>query len=841
MLIFGRSSITGWLGALVLLAAAVIAGATPASASSTAAATARPVAGKAPLSKLIGQPVRHVTPPPATPNQAAPRAQAPKLPAGERPACPSPKPGQVACEGIIRASAPKGAKASSATAGTNMNGASAAAAATVSGLTPANLQSAYNLATTSATGGTSGGMPEVIAITTAYDDATAAQDLAAYRAQFGMTPCITPANIGNYSLPLGSGCVSKVSQDNQASSLPSSNTSWTATDSVQMDAVTAICPNCQILLVEASSASDADLDQTLVTAENDADFVTGGWYGDESPSETAADQLYLNAPGKAIVFPAGDSGAGTVWPADSQYVTSAGGTTLTADTSASRGWDETAWSSTGGGCSSIAPKPSWETDDTSPNGCLNRTDNDVAAVGDPNTPIAAYDTAAGGWATGGSTVISAAIITATYALNGLPQAGTYPASYPYQSGSSGDFNDITSGSNGTCESNRKYLCTAGTGYDGPTGEGTPHGTAGLAYHASGDTVAVPDPGTKNYAENAKVNIPLRASGSDSGQAITWTASGLPASLSINSATGAITGTAPSAAGTSKVTVTATDATGASGSVSFNINALASLSGGWKAVSGPFTSSVTNMCLDDPASTYTAGTAIHVHSCNAGANQNWEFRPSAGPGSAGTISPAAATGMCLTMSGIATGSTSAIQPCTTGNGHQGWQIGTNGTLRNPYSGYCLADPGNSTVNPTLLDLETCSTSTTGQQWTLPASQILSAGGKCLDDYQASAANNAIIDNYACNGTGAQNWILKPNGTIQVQGTCLDMKGQSKVDGGLAELYTCNGGTNQEWEPLPDGEIMNANSGKCLEDTTGVAGTQLQQQDCYAQPGEIWEAS
>lgn len=838
-----RATVGPLVALVLLLAMAAVTGASPAAARTNAAAAAKPVAGKAPLSELIGQPVKHVTPPPVTPGPARPKLRAPKLPAGERSLCPAPKPGHAACGGIIGAVSARGAKAGTAAPGAAAGSVKAgtSAAASVTGLTPANLQSAYNLTAASASGGMSGATPEVIAISTAYDDPTAAQDLAAYRAQFGMTPCITPDNISQYSLPLGSGCVAKVSQDNQASSLPPTDASWTGTDSVQMDAITAICPNCQILLVEASSSSDADLDQTLITAENDADFITGGWIDDDSPAETTADQLYLNAPGKALVFPGGDSGTGTGWPASSQYVTAAGGTTLTADASSSRGWTEKAWSDSGGGCAPFSPKPSWQPDGTSPDGCLDRTANDVAAVGDPNTPVAIYDSAVGGWATSGSTVISAAIIAGVYALNGLPHAGTYPASYPYQSGSSGDFNDITSGSDGSCESGRAYLCQAGTGYDGVTGMGTPNGISGLSYQASGDTVAVPNPGTMNYSTGEKVNIPLQASGSDSGQAITWTANGLPASLSVNSATGAVTGTAPSTAGTSKVTVTATDATGAAGSVSFDINSLASLNSGWTAASGPFTSSVSSMCLDDPAGNYAAGTAIHVHSCNSGANQNWIFHPSAAPGGAGTITPAAATGMCLTMSGITSGSTSAIQACASGNGHQGWQIGTDGTLYNPDSGYCLADPGNSTVNPTLLDLETCSTSTAGQQWTLPAGQVLSPGGKCLDDYKASAANNAIIDNFACNGSGAQNWTIEPDGTLRVQGTCLDLTKGSTLDGTLIELYTCNGGVNQQWQLLPDGEIMSAKSGKCLDDTTGTQGVQLQQQDCYAQPGEIWQAS
>ncbi len=61
-----------------------------------------------------------------------------------------------------------------------------------------------------------------------------------------------------------------------------------------------------------------------------------------------------------------------------------------------------------------------------------------------------------------------------YALAGNAGSVTY-GSYPY--GHTTALFDVTSGSNGTCSPS--YLCTAGAGYDGPTGLGTPDGTAGF--------------------------------------------------------------------------------------------------------------------------------------------------------------------------------------------------------------------------------------------------------------------------------------------------------------------------------------------------------------------------
>jgi len=153
------------------------------------------------------------------------------------------------------------------------------------------------------------------------------------------------------------------------------------------------------------------------------------------------------------------------FPAASQYVTAVGGTSLT-HASNTRGWSEAAWSGAGSGCSRYITKPSWQHD----TGCARRTVADVSAVADPNTGVAVYDSykyrGAAGWMVFGGTSASAPIIAGTFALGG----GTVP-SKPYAN--TGSLHDVTSGSNGSCSV--AYLCTAGTGFDGPTGLGTPNG------------------------------------------------------------------------------------------------------------------------------------------------------------------------------------------------------------------------------------------------------------------------------------------------------------------------------------------------------------------------------
>ncbi len=153
-------------------------------------------------------------------------------------------------------------------------------------------------------------------------------------------------------------------------------------------------------------------------------------------------------------------------------MTAVGGTTLRRDGS-SRGFSETVWSGAGSGCSAYISKPSWQTDGA----CARRTVADVSAVADPNTGVAVYDTYRqhpGGWLVFGGTSVSAPIIGGVYALAGNSGAIVY-GSYSYSHTSS--LFDVLSGSNGSCGGS--YLCTAGTGYDGPTGNGTPNGSGGF--------------------------------------------------------------------------------------------------------------------------------------------------------------------------------------------------------------------------------------------------------------------------------------------------------------------------------------------------------------------------
>ncbi len=383
-----------------------------------------------------------------------------------------------------------------------------------------------------------------VAIVDAFNDPNAAADLAVYRSQFGLPAC-------------GSGCFSVLNQNGATSPLPTNDSGWAGEESLDVDMVSAICPLCHIDLIEANSASDADLYAAEDRAAILANFVSNSWGGPEYSGQTT-DDSHFNHPGKAITVSSGDDATGAEYPATSQYVTAVGGTHLVT-ASNSRGWTETAWNDAGSGCSAMDAKPSWQTVTTN---CTRRAEADVSAVADPATGVAVYQTfGETGWVVYGGTSVAAPIIAAVYADAGTPTAGTYAASYPYAH--PGNLFDVTSGSNGTCGA---PICTAGTGWDGPTGLGTPNGTAAFTNGVS-TTVTVNNPGTQTTVVGHAVSLTLSATGGTA--PYTWTATGLPAGLSISSA-GVISGT-PTTVASYSVTATAQDSASHTGSATFAWN------------------------------------------------------------------------------------------------------------------------------------------------------------------------------------------------------------------------------------------------------------------------------
>jgi hypothetical protein len=499
--------------------------------------------------------------------------------------CATPKQGEMACMALARTDV--------------MHHLGISPNATPSGYGPTDLRSAYALP--------SGGSGATVAIVDAQDDPNAESDLATYRSQYGLPSCTT-----------ANGCFRKI-DENGGTNYPTADSGWAGEISLDLDMVSAVCPSCHILLVEATSANMDDLGTAVNQAvAQGAKYVSNSYGGSEDSSDTTSDSQYFNHPGVAITVSSGDSGYGVEYPAASKYVTAVGGTSLSRSSN-SRGWTESVWGSSSGGegagsgCSAYDAKPTWQAD----SGCAKRAVADVSAVADPNTGLAVYDSyGASGWQVYGGTSASSPIIASVYALAGTPATGTVPASYPYAHTSS--LNDVTSGANGSCGSS--YLCTAKSGYDGPTGLGTPNGTAAFTQGGStgGNTVTVTNPGNQTTKVNTAVSLQIHASDSASGQSLTYSASGLPAGLSISSSTGLISGT-PTATGTSSTTVTVKDSTGATGTASFSWTVSSSGTGGCTAAQ-----LLGNPGFESGNTVWTASSGVIDNSSGAPAHSgNWK--------------------------------------------------------------------------------------------------------------------------------------------------------------------------------------------------------------------------
>ena len=352
--------------------------------------------------------------------------------------CPGAVAGSARCHSLVRVDG---------------NGSPLATSTYTSGYAPGDLLSAYGLASAASANGAA----QTIAIVDAYNDPNAENDMNVYRKQFGIAACTS-----------ASGCFRKVNQTG-GTTYPKNDGGWSQEISLDLDMASAICPKCKILLVEASSSSFANLSAAVDEAVALGATVVSNSYGGSEYANETSDQSHYNHHGVVITVSSGDGGYGVEFPAASQYVVAVGGTNLQRSSN-SRGWAEVTWSGAGSGCSAYITKPSWQVD----GGCARRTVADASAVADPNTGVAVYDSFAyrgsSGWMVFGGTSVSSPIIASVYALAGNASTQSY-AQGMYAAGAS--LFDIIAGSNGTCGGS--YLCTAGAGYDGPTGNGTPNG------------------------------------------------------------------------------------------------------------------------------------------------------------------------------------------------------------------------------------------------------------------------------------------------------------------------------------------------------------------------------
>jgi beta-glucosidase len=353
------------------------------------------------------------------------------------------------------------------------------------------------------------------------------------------------------------------------------------------------------------------------------------------------------------------------------------------------------------------------------------------------------------------------------------------------------------------------------------------GTLSITAAQLGQPVTLADPGPQEQVAGASVNVALKASDSTGGQSVTYAADGLPAGLSLNASTGVISGT-PTTAGTSTVTVSATDGNGATASRSYVWTVEPSSAG----IAATPLVGYNGLCLDVAGDSNAPSAKVEVYTCNGTDGQQWTVEPN------GTVQ---ADGACLDVAGGATanGTLVDLYPCN-GTGAQQWVPQSDGALLNPQSGACLDDTGYG-GSGTQVQIWSC-TGNSNQSWVSPAAvsgAVTGYQGLCMDVRGGNNADGTPVQVYTCNGTAAQKWTVEPNGTLKAYGKCLDVTGGHTTDGTLVDLYSCNASGAQNWQPLPGGELVNPQSGKCLDDTSsGGSGTQLQIWSCTDASNQQW---
>ncbi|HEX4421709.1 MAG TPA: hypothetical protein VH165_27550 [Kofleriaceae bacterium] len=339
--------------------------------------------------------------------------------------------------------------------------------ATPAGLGAATLRSFYGITSNGSTATT-------VAIVDSNGYPNALRDVQMYRSTFGL-PTIVKCAVGG-ARP----CLAVVNQTG-GTSLPATDVGWDQETALDLDMVSAMCPNCNILLVQGTSATFANLATAMGTAASNtaatgarAVAVSNSYGGGEAGSTSFA-AAYLPS-GVAVTASSGDSGnaAGPQFPASAtnatQTVIAVGGTSVHVGSSPR----ETVWSGAGSGCSTVYARASWQPANATAK-CAKRAYADISAVADPNTGVAVYaptSATASSFQVFGGTSVASPLIAGI--IGSIGSATTAKAIYA--ASNSGDNFDVTSGTNGTCGS---PLCTAGVGWDGPTGLGTPIGPGEL--------------------------------------------------------------------------------------------------------------------------------------------------------------------------------------------------------------------------------------------------------------------------------------------------------------------------------------------------------------------------
>ncbi len=462
-----------------------------------------------------------------------------------------------------------------------------------SGYTADQLASSYQLSGLYAQGDKGAG--QTIALYELEPNSTA--DIAAYQTCYG-----TNASVSYVQVDGGAGSGTGVGEA-----------------ALDIEDVIGLAPQANVVVYQGPNSDSGAYDTyARIVSDDTAQVISTSWGLCEADEGLAAAQAEASlfeeaaAQGQSVFAAAGDNGSQDCSgdnssppndslavddPASQPDVTGVGGTTLSnpGPPASESVWNESVAGAGagGGGISTLWSMPSYQSGAPS---ALNVTTGsptgsqcgagasgycrevpDVSADADPYTGYVIYWN--GSWGTIGGTSAAAplwaaymALVNASSYCAGSPVGFANPALYAAAASNySSDFSDVTTGDN-------DYTGTgggsfgAGTGYDMASGLGTPIGAslaADLCAQAGGapNPITVTNPGGQSGTVGAPASLQISASDSSSGATLSYSATGLPAGLSIDPASGLIAG-APATTGPFGVTVTVSDGSGASRSVSF---------------------------------------------------------------------------------------------------------------------------------------------------------------------------------------------------------------------------------------------------------------------------------
>jgi hypothetical protein len=321
-------------------------------------------------------------------------------------------------------------------------------------------------------------------------------DVNAYRNQYGIPQLpACPVDGSGVPVPGGVPCFARVGEDGSTQSVTTNDcVGWSGETGLDMDMVSAACPDCSIVVVEARNTNDLDGANTVSANVLHAAAASNSWGGPETGQDSTS---FYDVTGMLVFAASGDSGylneslgdpTGTSFPSSAPMVIAVGGTILN---EVGGQYSEVVWNDAtlgpaqgqqmigagGSGCSTEFARPTFQRGAAFSFGpCSERATVDLAAAAQfvPQIGvggIAAYDTDDNGWNVVEGTSAAAPLVAAIMVRLGLAGKDNHQLFYDHIDA----FNDVTSGTNdndGICDD---IMCTAGVGWDGPTGLGTPNG------------------------------------------------------------------------------------------------------------------------------------------------------------------------------------------------------------------------------------------------------------------------------------------------------------------------------------------------------------------------------